>query len=254
MTSSPDSIIGDSAQRLKCLKGLYAGKACVVIGNGPSLCVEDLELVWDCYTFGVNKIYDIYSATSWRPFFYVIQDFKLMKAIFTEAKKAVRDSHYRFFNARILNYISPLEDAGAKDFYFRLNNDWDIHPRQSGPSFSKDISICAYEGYTVIYTALQIAVYMGFSRIYLLGVDHSYSVPNGGAMSGLSAKDYFTGCKPLNGITLNAPQLERSTAAFAVARAYCDSHGIQIYNATRGGNLEVFPRVSFAQALKALTK
>lgn len=31
---------------------------------------------------------------------------------------------------------------------------------------------------------------------------------------------------------------------FKVAKKYADEHGINIYNATRGGMLEVFPRVN----------
>ena len=33
--------------------------------------------------------------------------------------------------------------------------------------------------------------------------------------------------------------------AYKKAKEYADKHGIKIYNATRGGALEVFPRVNF---------
>lgn len=33
--------------------------------------------------------------------------------------------------------------------------------------------------------------------------------------------------------------------AYKAARKYADAHGIKIYNATRGGKLEVFERVDF---------
>jgi len=33
--------------------------------------------------------------------------------------------------------------------------------------------------------------------------------------------------------------------AFEKAKEYADGHGIKIYNATRGGKLEVFERVNF---------
>ena len=32
---------------------------------------------------------------------------------------------------------------------------------------------------------------------------------------------------------------------YICAKRFCDEHGIKIYNATRGGKLEVFPRVDF---------
>ncbi len=34
-------------------------------------------------------------------------------------------------------------------------------------------------------------------------------------------------------------------AAYTEAKRYADTHGIKIYNATRGGKLEVFERVDF---------
>ena len=33
--------------------------------------------------------------------------------------------------------------------------------------------------------------------------------------------------------------------AYKSAKKYADSHGIRIYNATRGGKLEVFERIDF---------
>lgn len=254
MISAANLIIENSVRRLKQLKGRYAGKPCAVIGNGPSLRVEDLDQMKGAYTFGVNKIYDLFSMTDWRPYFYVIQDFKMLKAIFAEAEIATRDSHYRFFNSRILDLAQfPILEK-PDDFYFYLKNDWDSCPHQPLPSFSDDLSVCAYEGYTVLYSVLQLAVYLGFSRIYLLGVDHNYSVQNGGVMSGLDTKDYFSGFKPLKNVPLNAPRLDRSEAAYFAAKSYCDGHDIQIFNATRGGCLEVFPRISFEQTLEVLAQ
>ena len=136
------------------------------------------------------------------------------------------------------------------DLYFRLVNQWKEDPQRAAPSFSEDLSVCAYEGYTVLYTVLQLAVYLGFSRIILLGVDHSYSASNSknGILSGLSAENYFAGFRPVENAPMNAPCPERSTAAFIAAKSYCATHGISILNATRGGRLEVFPRISFDQA------
>ena len=38
--------------------------------------------------------------------------------------------------------------------------------------------------------------------------------------------------------------------AYMAAHQYADSHGIKIYNATRGGELEVFERVELDGMLK----
>ena len=39
--------------------------------------------------------------------------------------------------------------------------------------------------------------------------------------------------------------IDLQLAGYKAAKEYVDSHGIEIYNATRGGKLEVFPRVNF---------
>ena len=87
---------------------------------------------------------------------------------------------------------------------------------------------------------------MGFSKIYLIGVDHKYSIevtPDGHIKRNAGVEDYFD--KKQNGCFANPPQTYRSTMAYQAARKYADDHGIKIYNATRGGELEVFERVDF---------
>lgn len=60
-----------------------------------------------------------------------------------------------------------------------------------------------------------------------------------------TAKDYF--CEQYNQDTaqLYIPNTDKSTLTFLAAKKHCDARGIRVYNATRGGKLEVFPRVDF---------
>ena len=43
--------------------------------------------------------------------------------------------------------------------------------------------------------------------------------------------------------------IDRSLVVYRLLKQYADKHGIHIYNATRGGNLEVFPRVTLEDVL-----
>lgn len=79
---------------------------------------------------------------------------------------------------------------------------------------------------------MQFAVYMGIKELYLIGVDFNYSLKN----------NHFY--KNEIGIQ-NIFDKENVYAGYLAAKQYADSHGIKIYNATRGGKLEVFPRVDF---------
>ena len=52
--------------RLQKFYNTKVGKRCFIIGNGPSLRIEDLERIKDD-TFAVNRIYKIFDKTFWRP-------------------------------------------------------------------------------------------------------------------------------------------------------------------------------------------
>ena len=107
---------------------------------------------------------------------------------------------------------------------------------------------------TVACTAIQFAVYMGFKKIFLIGIDHSFSTyknEKGEIIKDDSIKDYFVDEYNKDQTELYIPSLYASTRAFIVMKEYCDSHGIEIFNATRGGKLEVFPRVDFDEVINS---
>lgn len=87
---------------------------------------------------------------------------------------------------------------------------------------------------------MQLAVYMGFSEIYLLGVDFNYS------NNIYDPKNHFEGCDTAkNKIRLNQVYPEITLLAYESCRDFCRKHNVRIFNATRGGKLEVFERKSF---------
>lgn len=59
-----------TCHQLKKFKNIHKGQRCFIIGTGPSLTVEDLELLKDEICFGSNRIFEIYPRTSWRPTYY----------------------------------------------------------------------------------------------------------------------------------------------------------------------------------------
>lgn len=105
--------------------------------------------------------------------------------------------------------------------------------------FSKDISQGVFSGYTVTYDMIQIAAYMGFSEIYIIGADFNY---NGDAsQKGNHVYDYkIKDKRKVAGMTY----LDLNINAMQTAKKYAEDNNIKIYNATRGGKLEVFERKS----------
>jgi len=108
-----------------------------------------------------------------------------------------------------------------------------VKPNADNFIFSDDCYDVVYDGYSITYSLLQLAVYMGFKEIYLLGADCSYAK---------QGPHHFieTGVVDPNSLIAG----ERMIRAYKVVKNYVDKNGIKIYNATRGGYLELFERVS----------
>lgn len=228
------------AKIIKSLKNKYNGERCFIVGNGPSLNVEDLEKLKNEKTFAANRIYHIFDKTEWRPTFYCSEDLKIIKNSINEINKL--DIKFKFLPL-ILNIDYNIDINGATYFNLKYNKN-----KNTLPKFSQDILKYVGCGSTVTYTAIQIAAYMGFKEIYLIGIDHTFSVSknnNGDIIIDNSVKDYF--CEEYNSDKdkLDIPNTENSTLAYISAKKYADKHNIKIFNATRGGKLEVFERVDF---------
>ena len=85
---------------------------------------------------------------------------------------------------------------------------------------------------------MQLAAFMGFKEIYLLGVDFSY-----GGQQKNTNYTYFYETDAIE--NMGVGYVRQVTLAYQAAKRYAESHGIKIYNATRGGKLEIFERVDF---------
>ncbi len=227
--------ISKSKKILRNLYNTHKGERCFVIGNGPSLTAVDLDKLKSEICFGTNRIYHIFDQTQWRPDYYCAQDYNIL---IQDGKNISRYKYRKKFIPIIKGLCyKKIKKAVwvnliSKDFYPDL------------PEFSKDISVSLTDGYTVTYSCIQIAAYMGFKEIYLLGVDHNYSVekaPDGRIISHGAKKDHFSDDDKV----ANIPEVFKSALSYEAAEKYAKTHGIKIYNATRGGKLETFERVDF---------
>lgn len=230
------------SKRLRKLKGIHNGETCFIVGNGPSLSADDLEVLHknNIPTFGFNRIFLMFDKTDWRPTYYISQDEKMLKNCIEQVNKM--ELPYKFIPLQLKYYFGiNIKDA----LYFNMQADDSI-------PFGKFANIVENSN-TVAYTAAQLATYMGFKKIYLIGVDHSFSVvqnDKGEIIKDENAKDYFTDTYNSDKGELYIPNIDASTRTFMKMKKDCDAVGIEVYNATRGGKLEVFPRVKFDDLLK----
>lgn len=233
-------LLSEHPHEIQSLKNICQGKRCFIIGNGPSLLARDLDQLKNEYTFAANRVYEIFSQTDWRPWAYMVVDRDYMWSDAENIKKVPCEWKFIPFEAKMDTHEWKHTfqiHGGITNFVIHRGNDITAY-------IPEDVSKGFSNGYTVTFIAIQLAIYMGFREIYLLGVDFNYSVyydKNGKVHHRDGVTDYFNGKK----YVMTMQMMEPTRQAYIVSRQYCDSHEIIIKNATRGGKLEVFERVDF---------
>lgn len=233
----------EGAEDIKKLKDIHKGQRCFIIGNGPSLTLHDLDAVKNEITFASNKIHSVFDEVSFRPTYYFSQDEKVLLQLFDESPNVFDRINARqvFLPVDVKMMGIPYKE-GITYFYITRRNSYPNQPR-----FSKDVSRVVHEGMTVTYSEMQFALYMGFKEIYLIGVDHNYAnviMPDGTVVQKDGVKDYFSE-KYKYKVPMNPANIIMSELAYKSANEYANKNGAKIYNATRGGKLEVFERIDF---------
>ncbi|SCW81895.1 Protein of unknown function DUF115 [Lachnospiraceae bacterium C10] len=217
---------------LRKFKGAYKGRRCFLVGNGPSVTYKDLDRLYKKkeICFGVNSIYKAFEHTLWRPDFYVAVDqyFIEEKIGQVNAMKGIK-----FF--RHLEYAKTVTEGETYDVHL-------IPSVVAEHNFSFDIEEGVYSGSTVLYDALQIAVYMGFSEIYLLGADMSVG------LLGNSEGKHFYGAEQMK-IPIGVWDPTSSIEIFGEAHVKLKERGIKFENATRNVWWDNVPRTSFDRLL-----
>jgi hypothetical protein len=221
----------------------HKGERCFVIGNGPSLRASDLERLKNEICFAANKIYLMYEKTAWRPTYYATGDFIILNEHEVINEKVKCDKFFYINSALTHKGFCPTDSANT--YYFSVDQSFWHRPFPYKIEFRAEPDVFG-EGMTITYICLQLAAYMGFDRIYLLGVDHCFpmSVKSDGERVWNGVDAHFAA----NYSTRNdffPAYIDYATAAYKTAKDYSETHGFKICNATRGGALEVFERVDF---------
>lgn len=214
-------------------KNMHKGDTCFIIGLGPSLRADDLSLLYQNHiiSFSVNHIAKFFNDTEWRPEYYVLTD-----------KNKFADPNLTHPEQLCIKNAFLTE---AQEEFWRKNKSQKnikFHRRQNLPDmeeelFSENVAkVCGFGG-NCVYICLQIAVYMGFANIYLLGMD--LTDMSQGIDQVATYKHFYQEKVP------DQVWLRSVLKGYLSARKYADSHNIHIYNATRGGYLEIFDRVNF---------
>ena len=225
---------------VKKFKDIHKGERCFIIATGPSLTLEDVEKLKGEITFAVNSCYKLLPKTDWRPTYFVVTDPRFMREYGEEIRSHEKD-------IKTLLCSDDLHYSGANVTQFNSSK-WYLNLPKKGlvrkieefrkvDYMSRDMSRGIVAGDTVVFSILQIAAYMGFKEIYLIGADCNYR----GEKQHSDLTQYGYACRPDSGDLIISNYIK--------AKRYLDKIGVKVYNATRGGLLEVFERVDLDNVL-----
>ncbi len=229
------------------LKNCHKDDVCFVIGNGPSLSAADLQelYVHQVPCFATNRVYKIFNQTEWRPQFFVSEDVIILRSIQHEVEALPSEKKFIPIN---LKWYEEINICDADYFYLDYNSEFS---ESFGLSLdcAHAVKCCA----TVTTTCIQFAIYMGFSKIFLLGVDHSFAKmidKNGNVVVDSTIRNHFTDDYDKD-IVDQGFQVDSATEAYMNIERLSRKLGtFRVFNATRGGKLEVFERVDFDDLFK----
>jgi len=240
-------ISSSERDKLKPLKDRFKGKRCFIVGNGPSLNKCDLSLLENEYTFAVNGIFYKTEEMGFKPTFYMVEDGHVVDD--NLEKINTYDPEFKFFPALYKEKIIKTDNtyffAADLGFYRGDHYSFEI------PRFSRDFSLVSFCGQSVTYLNMQLAFYLGFTEVYLIGMDFSYAIRETDEVIGqtlISNEDDINHFHPDyfgKGKKWHDPKVYNVAKNYEFANTIFNDNGRKIYNATVGGKLEIFERKDY---------
>lgn len=295
------------------LKNKYIDERVFLIGNGPSLDKTPLEFLKGEYSIALNGINDIYTNTSWRPDFYVLLLDDFYKKGYGENLKynlkldidcITLSKHKRKIgHTNNIHYVDkiPLKYTPVGNNYcfhdLTVEDVSSMNLRELNSFWSDNLEEVLYT-YHSMYALIQIAAYLGFKELILIGCDlgYDYHDPHMLFNDGLDPFQWSDGKisfllesyksnvlikSMLNGVIFyiltsryinmvdsffnqtiiedtsrfslhsqlkpedNSHVNDEIIKSHVAAKRITDDKEIKVFNATIGGNLEVYPKIDF---------
>jgi len=243
---------------------------CFIIATGPSLARMDVSKLAGHTCFGVNGAIDLADSSGLSFQYHLVSDGSFVRDRFPLVRRMIESGTDCLFSFAALGMICELDPAltAATNLYLlpemnyryqvpRLNpaafRTWamqqkyiTLHPdpryNSGRVGFSRDINQGVFTAQTVVFEALQVACYLKFRQVFILGMDLNASPgqprfyeQDDNVIKSRIDRDY-------------APYIQ---PAFEVARDMAVSHAFEIYNLSRESRLPdtVIPKISLEDAL-----
>lgn len=225
-----------SEAKIRELQETRRGDVCVVVGNGPSLRKNDLNLLEGVDTIISNFAIMSPELEKHARYFTVVNDLVAKQG----ALEFNASEKIKFIPFWLANYVNE----GENTFFVNAT---------VKPAFSADFVNSASWRSTVSFFNLQLAYAIGYRKVIMIGFDHSYVQPKGMSEGTLISQveddenhfdpRYFKGKDWQAADTVN---MEKS---YVLTKEAFAADGREIVNCTVGGKLELFRRGDLATEL-----
>lgn len=224
-------------------KDRHRGKRCFILGTGPSL--GDLPKSFfsslsDETIFAVNSLYKADFASCIYPDYYVLVDTKYLGVSSGEysniCQKFLANPPVLITDYRAKNKVKGLD--GFSDVLWLHQKHYPVNSMRVDISRNSSITM------NVIGTAIQSAIYMGFSEIYLLGCDYNAFCNFGYGHCYDDTEETKKLKQPHYNLGFYLKYYWLTTEFHYLLRKCADSNGVNIVNLTERSLLDAYERRS----------
>lgn len=247
------------------LCNIHVGERCFILGNGPSLKKIDFKLLRDEFVFTVNyfnmvdnfqdaktnvHIWMDLNTFDMRP--EVKEDPELLRRNFEDIAK---ENPLCFIPAAAYPYVKKTELDKMLNLRYVTSNKSMLDKEIIDVDLSKGI----YGSATVVQSAIQIAIYMGFSKIYLLGCDSTNILTHLNTILGQTNTSLHAYSSTVDNAESATKELMQSWntnqfifdhyiifRGYELLNNYCIKHGVELINCSEPTLITEIPQRRFS--------
>lgn len=211
-----------TAQQLASYKDKMKGQRCFILGNTSSK-LDELNVIMNERTFACDDFCDFFSRTPQRPSYYLLTEAKsyLGNGKYIEGMECFVNADVKVFEDKFKKKPTYINSLG-KGLIDGL------------PTFETVESLYDTSVILPMYEMIQLAVYMGFTEIYLYGFDGVFA---------LNIDGDGIGRKVAEGETAGFP--DKAKNVLERVRAYADGNNIKVYNMCETTGLSMFEKAKY---------
>lgn len=258
ITSESDLVLEGYLKKNEKFKNMYVGKRCFIVGTGPSINEQNLACLKNEIVFTVNNAFKIDNFECINTNFHIYIDSlyfqedqnennNLMRV---ERMKKIGNKAQCFFPySKSINFVKKYNLEKVLNINF-IEENVNICLSENTMDFQREVALSG----TVIITAIMLAIYMGFSEIYLVGCDCTDILTTIGAkIENASMTEYAFKNDNFEQKHLQETLGKRSLESiyhiqyikfknFRILNEICNNKHIKLFNCTKGGILDCLER------------